>query len=216
MAPMSNAAATWDALATDMESAKAACWSEPDWDESAHRSADIFAPAIAAALEHRPSPAHPFIILDYGCGVGRVTIELAKRHPAAEVVGVDVSARMLAHAAERARQEGIRRRLFWSLVSEEFSGEIAYHYRFDVVVSMLVFQHLDVGDVLAALRAISSRMWRDGVFKFQFVTGDHHVGLDHRHRTTSMMGWLKSTGFGVTDIEAGDYPGWLWMTAVKL
>jgi trans-aconitate 2-methyltransferase len=37
----------------------------------------------------------PRLVYDLGCGTGRITLELARRYPSAEVVGLDISAAML-------------------------------------------------------------------------------------------------------------------------
>src|SRR5512145_1136141 len=47
-------------------------------------------------------------VLDVGCGCGDSTLELARRvGPAGQVLGVDLSAPMLARATERARAAGL-------------------------------------------------------------------------------------------------------------
>jgi cyclopropane fatty-acyl-phospholipid synthase-like methyltransferase len=56
--------------------------------------------ALQAALDRLP--ARPARILDIGTGTGAVALELADRYPDAEVVGIDVSAEMVAQASARA------------------------------------------------------------------------------------------------------------------
>jgi SAM-dependent methyltransferase len=47
-------------------------------------------------------------VLDVGCGVGQTTLELARRvGPSGSVLGIDISAPMLARAQERARAAGL-------------------------------------------------------------------------------------------------------------
>lgn len=46
--------------------------------------------------------------LDVCCGTGDLTIELARRHPGAQVTGLDLSEPMLARAADKARLAGLR------------------------------------------------------------------------------------------------------------
>lgn len=53
------------------------------------------------AVLARLDDADPSVILDLGCGTGQLTARLAERFPAARVVGADLSAGMLAEAAER-------------------------------------------------------------------------------------------------------------------
>jgi trans-aconitate 2-methyltransferase len=65
-----------------------------------HRFADArLRPAID--LLARITHAEPTTIYDLGCGSGRTTDLLARRWPAARVVGVDASAKMLASARQK-------------------------------------------------------------------------------------------------------------------
>jgi len=69
----------------------------PVWDQN--RSADAFAPVDAAldALDGAPRR-----ILDLGTGTGAIAVLVASRFPEAEVVGVDVSERMIQQAKRKA------------------------------------------------------------------------------------------------------------------
>jgi ubiquinone/menaquinone biosynthesis C-methylase UbiE len=73
----------------------------PVWD--ARRDAIAFAP-VTAALEELPTP--PARVLDLGTGTGSVARLIAERFPDAEVVGADLSERMIDEA--RARTDGDR------------------------------------------------------------------------------------------------------------
>ena len=53
---------------------------------------------LLARVPHR----EPRLVLDLGCGTGSLTATLARRWPAARILGVDSSAEMLARAAEHA------------------------------------------------------------------------------------------------------------------
>jgi SAM-dependent methyltransferase len=77
--------------------------------------------------------------LDFGCGVGRLLLPLAKR--CAEVVGVDVSDTMLREAETNCRTAGVDN---VTLVKgdDELSG-VAGH--FDLVHTLMVLQHIPVG-----------------------------------------------------------------------
>jgi len=65
----------------------------PVWDRD--RSIDAFAP-VEAALDVLPEP--PRRVLDVGTGTGSIPRLLAERYPDAEIVGVDVSERMVDEA----------------------------------------------------------------------------------------------------------------------
>jgi len=72
----------------------------PGWD--AMRSEDAFEP-LQAALAAIPNP--PSRVLDLGTGTGLAAFLLARRFPEAEVVGVDVSERMIEEARRRTPPE---------------------------------------------------------------------------------------------------------------
>jgi SAM-dependent methyltransferase len=78
----------------------------------------------------------PTRVLDFGCGVGRLTIPLARI--AQEVVGVDVSPAMLEEAGANCREAGITNATF--RLSER--GLPTVQGTFDFVHSYIVFQHI--------------------------------------------------------------------------
>jgi ubiquinone/menaquinone biosynthesis C-methylase UbiE len=68
----------------------------PVWDQN--RSADAFAPVEAALDALGEAPAR---VLDIGTGTGAVAALVAARFPEADVVGVDVSERMIEQARRK-------------------------------------------------------------------------------------------------------------------
>jgi ubiquinone/menaquinone biosynthesis C-methylase UbiE len=93
-----------------------------------------FKPAVAPddprllAIVERLSPLEGRRILDLGCGKGRFARSLVER--GAQVVGLDISAGMLAQAAGLSRVRGSARRLPFGRAS------------FDGVMAVEVFEHL--------------------------------------------------------------------------
>jgi SAM-dependent methyltransferase len=74
------------------------------WDERVQSdSAEYLAPLLAGLDRIQASPAR---ILDIGTGTGAAALELADRYPAGEVVGIDVSAGMIAQAEAKAADLG--------------------------------------------------------------------------------------------------------------
>ena len=70
------------------------------WDERVRSGSAEYLMALQAALDRLP--AKPVRILDIGTGTGAAALELADCYPDAEVVGIDVSAKMVAQASARA------------------------------------------------------------------------------------------------------------------
>lgn len=100
-------------------------------------------------------------VLDFGCGVGRVTLALAGLSRA--VVGVDVSRTMLRLAADHATQSGVAN-VVWQPVSDFVEGA----ENFDFVHSFLVFQHIPRAEGMALLRKIAARVRTKGIIAVHF------------------------------------------------
>jgi trans-aconitate methyltransferase len=120
--------------------------------------ADVEQILVTAAELGRPSRRER--VLDFGCGVGRLTRALARRFD--EAVGIDVSERMLEHA----------RRLNADTPNVTFaSSDEPPPEPFDLVVANLVLQHLPskalarvyIGRLIKATRP-------DGLLVFQLPT----------------------------------------------
>lgn len=78
-------------------------------------------------------------VLDLGCGTGTLAIELKRRQPDAEVVGLDGDPDMLGRARAKAHRAGFPLRF-----DEGLSWNLPYpDATFDVVLSTLFFHHLD-------------------------------------------------------------------------
>ena len=95
--------------------------------------------------------------LEFGCGVGRLLLPIARRSRRA--IGVDVSPTMLQHCAENARNAG--------LDNVELVRDLALvnanHGGPDLVMSFVVFQHipteLGIGSLTALLRLLRPGGW---------------------------------------------------------
>jgi SAM-dependent methyltransferase len=70
------------------------------WDERVRSDSPEYLEPLVAALDRLE--ASPGRILDIGTGTGAAALELADRYPDAEVVGIDISAEMVAQAGARA------------------------------------------------------------------------------------------------------------------
>lgn len=100
--------------------------------------------------------------LDFGCGVGRVAIPLARR--VGHVVGVDVSAAMLEEARRNASRLGAGNVEF-VLTDDALSGVVG---TFDFIHSLIVFQHIPVARGLEIFRRLLGLLQPGGVATLHF------------------------------------------------
>jgi 2-polyprenyl-3-methyl-5-hydroxy-6-metoxy-1,4-benzoquinol methylase len=99
-------------------------------------------------------------VLDVGCGVGRETVELARR--GARVVAVDLSPALVMRARARAAEAGVADRVEFRVAAAEDLA--ADGRRFDVVIGNGVLHHLDLP---AFKRTLQGLMASGGVAQFQ-------------------------------------------------
>lgn len=171
---------------------------------------------------HAPAGAPPWAVLDLGCGTGLVGQALAGG-PACEVVGVDLSARMLAFA----QAKGAYQRLVQADLLAMMEGEAEASY--DVVTSADVFIY--VGRIDREVAAIRRLLKPGGVFAFSVESWQPHAGqagpgfvlqptCRYAHSAAYLDGLARTHGFEVVHHEAlrlrkdgdVDVPGWvqLW------
>lgn len=89
-------------------------------------------------------------VLDIGCGTGALTLIAKRRHPDADVVGLDPDPKALARARSKAERESLSIRF-----EEGFANELPFEdASFDRVLSSLMFHHLDHEVKAATLREV--------------------------------------------------------------
>ncbi len=83
---------------------------------------------------HFDNNFHPSLGIDFGCGVGRITIPLSKR--CKEVIGIDVATSMI--------EEAKRNCLFFNVTNVHFGNDPSkIKQKADFVVTALVLQHIE-------------------------------------------------------------------------
>jgi SAM-dependent methyltransferase len=117
--------------------------------------------------------------LDYGCGVGRLTLPLAER--CEHVYGVDVSPSMLREAAGNATRMGLSN-VEW--VGVERLADL--HGRYDLVHSFLVFQHIPVREGERIFATLLRGLRPGGV-------GAIHVTLRPSHPLAGLFHWTMKS-----------------------
>jgi SAM-dependent methyltransferase len=92
------------------------------------------------------------VVIDYGCGIGRVAKDLIARH-GCRVIGVDISAAMRALAADYVQSDR-----FVAMAPDMLDGLVANGFAADAAIAVWVLQHClapgdDIGRIDAALKA---------------------------------------------------------------
>ena len=105
-----NAGGNADIAETDIANVEmAAAWDGDDGNEWADKAGRYEASQrfVVEHLESAQALRSDDVVLDIGCGNGVSTVSAARRVPEGRAFGVDLSTRMLARAAQRARDEGV-------------------------------------------------------------------------------------------------------------
>ncbi len=89
-------------------------------------------------------------VLDFGCGTATLTIMLKEVHPETEVIGLDGDDKALAIAQSKIAAAGLEIELKKGM---SFELDFPNHF-FDIVVSSLLFHHLNREDKLRTLREV--------------------------------------------------------------
>ncbi|MGH9367569.1 MAG: class I SAM-dependent methyltransferase [Thermoanaerobaculia bacterium] len=138
-----------------------------------------------AAMIRRYLPARGGVVLNIGCGVGRIERYLAPH--VAQMHAVDVSGEMIARARERLA--GLSNVSLRETGNDEFLRGFESD-RFDLVFSFLVLQHLSKEDAFLYLRDAFRVLKPGGVLFIQFpnllspeYTRAFTEGADVKHRS---------------------------------
>jgi len=113
-------------------------------------------------------PTRAFRVLELGVGTGALTSALLESFPHAEVVGIDVSPKMIAAAARRLRVYRDRVELVAGRLEDTWEG------RYDAVVSALAIHHLEDREKWRLFRRIYRSLSSGGYFG----DGDDHLPED--------------------------------------
>lgn len=193
----------WDRQAVTAANARTAALSEGDWVTETLRHVAVLRNLLAD--EQLPDGR----LVDVGCGPGRLTYPMAGA-TRRNVVGVDVSRRMIDHAIDDIHTG----EHLWLA-----KGRVAFHHIEQpdcppcaAAFSMLVFQHVPLETVAAWLYTVRQAVADGGRFVFQFVEGDYHHGLDHRHRIDTIDAAATLAGWDVVHTQTDStFPEWKWM-----
>jgi SAM-dependent methyltransferase len=170
-----SSAKDWDALArteplwavlTDERYRSTRITSESEQDF--WQSGDLYLRHVAdLCVTHFGRSLAPRQALDFGCGVGRVLVPLARL--SGEAVGIDVSPAMLAHARAACDRAGLSNVALQSCMP---AGR-----DFDFVNSTLVLQHIPVRAGLLLLDELLACLAPGGLLALQILYGRPGSGL---------------------------------------
>jgi SAM-dependent methyltransferase len=124
----------------------------------------IETPYLADLIAQQVTITPDTLLLDYGCGIGRLAFELIQRHNC-RVVGVDISPSMRALSVIYTRSNR-----FLSCSHEMLEGLVARGMRFDAALSLWVLQHCatpaeDIARIRNALKPEGQLFVVNGVFR---------------------------------------------------
>jgi SAM-dependent methyltransferase len=164
-------------------------------------------------------------VLDVGCGPGTLTADLARLVAPGEVIGVDVSAEVVAEAIAFVAEAGVGNVRF---LADDFRVAGFEPHSFDVVHAHQVLQHVrDPIGALSAMRSLAKSggvvAARDSVYSsfgwyptdlrldrwleiYLAVTKQNGADAD---AGTRLLAWTRAAGF--TDVTASSST-WTWAT----
>lgn len=151
-------------------------------------------------------------ILEIGCGIGRLAIPIAIKNPDKRIIGIDISPSMIEIAHERS--DHLKNISFYDLDGRSLKG--IGSNKFDMVYSMVVFQHIPNEAKIGYIKEAHRVLKKDGIIRFQYVEGDNEGLLSHHCRMNDVIEWCEKAGF---DVQAVDeqlmHKEWTWITARK-
>ena len=118
---------------------------------------------LSVVRDHLDPTYEPTRALDFGCGVGRVTLALARR--TSEAVGVDVSAGMIDEAVVNASESKLSNVRF--AISDDRLSQVGG--TFDLINSCIVFQHIATKRGVRFLRRLLDCLRDDGIGVIQMT-----------------------------------------------
>ncbi len=134
-------------------------------------------------------------VLDLGCGTGSLSVLIKRRHPDANVTGIDPDPKALSRALGKSEAAGVKIRF-----ERGFGGALPFvDSSFDRVLSSLVLHHLTHDEKLGALREVR-RVLRAGGSLHVLDFGPPHGRLDR------LLTGLIHHGERMTDNLAGQLP----------
>jgi 2-polyprenyl-3-methyl-5-hydroxy-6-metoxy-1,4-benzoquinol methylase len=128
---------------------------------------------FAFVRKHLKEEFQPTRSLDFGCGVGRLLIPIARRSK--EAVGLDVSQRMLNLCNAHLSDHGIDNAI--TVQNDDVLSNVIG--TFDFVNTYIVLQHIPPARGYVLLQALLAKLVQGGVASMQLTFGKHRRFLIH-------------------------------------
>jgi len=151
-------------------------------------------------IEHHLGPFTPTRALDFGSGIGRLTIPLAEH--CASVVGVEVAESMLAQARAVCAKLNVLNVRF--VKSDDFLAEVTG--TFDLIHSHIVFQHIPPSRGLSLLRQLIGKLNADGIGVMHVLYHNPDMASLSASVLKSMWRWLKRPFRRLPQMQMNAYP----------
>lgn len=139
----------------------------------------------------------PVKVLDFGCGDGRVIVELLARYPCLSVVaGVDISERALTFA--RAATWGDPRACFFT----DIAMAVEKVGRFDLALAIEVLEHIPPEDVPSIVSQLHNALTEGGLLIVSVPTINIPLNRKHyQHFTLEDLTRILSDCFALQDVQ---------------
>jgi ubiquinone/menaquinone biosynthesis C-methylase UbiE len=154
-------------------------------------------PIVTAAYIEGLDLRQPAEVLDFGCGVGRQLLQLARRYPKLNLHACDVNGRSIAYL----------KRAYPKIDSyaNEFSPPLKFSdAQFDLVLSVSIFSHLSIKDNPIWLKELA-RVTRPVGLCCLTILGSHAMGLHAGPSASDQRKQLEEQGFWFQNYERPDF-----------
>jgi ubiquinone/menaquinone biosynthesis C-methylase UbiE len=152
------------------------------------------------------------IILDLGCGMGRLSLPIAQRYPNVKIVGIDISPEMIKIAKQNSKDlKNIRYKVNDGISISEIDDNCI-----DLVYSIVTFQHIPNQVFQGYIKEISRILRKSGKFRIQFVEGNYYGFNENNSNEDDVIKWCDEAGLNIINIDRNlIFPKWTWITGEK-
>jgi len=137
-------------------------------------------------------------VLEIGCGIGRLLVPLAEKYNECNFYGIDISDEMIKLAPKKD-----------NIKYQELADN------FDLVYSMLVFQHIDHQEKIKYIKLAYEKLKVGGILFFQFVVGEENSAYSYQTSRFEIDRILSDVGFKNLIFTDHMHPEWMFVKATK-